>query len=369
MNIPFLFPRLANILPVLADTLTTDDYLNQMGENAFSLYKVLGTISFFLIVLSIASFGYSYLMSTFFGRADIELNKIKRVCIYIFEAAIIILVLPTVIGWAKGIVLPNAWEPPTGLEPLKGEYVVTSDGNSTPGGSYTGTSSQGSSGGSRYPVTGSLLGISGGTYKGTYTGQKKMDYYAYVPDNARTNMPLIIFLHGSGEVNNIAALENYGPITAAKAIYGNEYPFIMINACTPESTWTSSSITDTLKGLIDKAVSDYQCDPNRIIITGHSLGAQGVWQMVSLYGDYFSAACPVSGVPVVQLDAQNCAEVPIQAYYGGQETKYTSGMTTACNTINSAGGNATLSVMSGLDHAQTKDQGYTQDIFDWMLAQ
>ena len=120
-----------------------------------------------------------------------------------------------------------------------------------------------------------------------------MEYYTFIPENATENMPLVIFLHGDGEVGRIWALENNAMMTSVREIYGNSFPFIAIAPCTRSETWIDWTIPDTLMNLIEYVVTTYCIDTDHIIITGHSRGAVGVWYYINTYGDYFSAAVPI----------------------------------------------------------------------------
>lgn len=134
------------------------------------------------------------------------------------------------------------------------------------------------------------ISVSAGSHCRRYTDEttkRFLDDYLFVPKNAVKDMPLVIFLHGDGEVNNLDILENFGLIASAREIYGDEFPFIAISPCTREYSWINNKIPVTLKGLIDTIVTECEIDPNHIIITGHSRGAIGAWHMVNLYGDFF----------------------------------------------------------------------------------
>ena len=224
------------------------------------------------------------------------------------------------------------------------------------------------------PVPASL-NVESGNYLETFTDPNTndyLDYYLFLPNNAVEGMPLIIFLHGDGEVNQVRSLENFAMSKKMKEIYGYDFPFIAISPCTRLYSWTSGTIPTTLKALIDNIVETYHIDTNKIIITGHSRGSMGVWYMISTYGDFFSAAVPVSCQSQwMTLNATECAKVPILAFVGtGMDYSYYGyGMTMDVEAINEAGGNATLVILDGCDHAMTMTEAYSIETFEWMLQQ
>ncbi|MBQ9839085.1 MAG: dienelactone hydrolase family protein [Oscillospiraceae bacterium] len=219
------------------------------------------------------------------------------------------------------------------------------------------------------------LGISCGTYFDRFRSNQSsdyLDYYLYVPENAVCDMPLVVFLHGDGSVNDPESLKDRGVIASARTIYGENYPFISISPCTRVRSWITDSIPDTLMELIEYTVNSYQIDPEKIIIMGHSRGAKGVWNMISIYGDYFSAAVPVSCGAASELNDENCAKVPVKAFVGDaddSEEIYMDYMEEIVSDINDAGGNAELVVLEGYTHGKTMSGACTEELLEWILEQ
>lgn len=199
-----------------------------------------------------------------------------------------------------------------------------------------------------------------------------MDYYLFVPENAEKEMPLIVFLHGDGEIGRPEILENFGMIQSAREIYGDAFPFIAISPCTRTTSWINGNIPHTLKGLIDETARRFAVDPNRIIITGHSRGSMGVWYMISEYGDYFSAAVPVSCGPDSVLDIENCVKVPVKAVAGTSgkdEIYYRAAMENTVATLREHGCDIELILLEHMEHGQTSTAAYDEEMFTWMISQ
>lgn len=214
-----------------------------------------------------------------------------------------------------------------------------------------------------------------GSYLETYTDpvtEAYLDYYVHFPNRTTAGMPLLVFLHGDGEVAQPWLLENFGPIKAARDIYGEDFPFILLSPCTRTTSWTSGRIPDTLMGLIEQTTEKYQVDRDRIMITGHSRGAMGVWNMVNSYGSYFSCAVPVSCSPGIDLDCEMFSQVPIRAMVGtvgDLERGYGQSMQLSINALTKAGNTAELIILKGLSHPQTSTAAYIKETFRWMLEQ
>ena len=251
---------------------------------------------------------------------------------------------------------PSQTEPPTTATPETTEPVVEITQESTQAG----------------PAP---LSRAAGSYKERFslglTEESWMEYYLHIPENATEGMPLIIFLHGDGEIGLIDNLENYGMIESAREIYGEAFPFISLSPCTRTDSWIRDDISSVLKELIDTVVTDYAIDQSRIIITGHSRGAIGTWDLISRYGNYFSAAVPVSCNNENPLDLNNAAKVPVWAFVGDQgrvEKLYAEHMGYAVESLVSAGGDAKLTQLEDHTHIDTDTGAYTREVFDWMLS-
>jgi len=197
------------------------------------------------------------------------------------------------------------------------------------------------------------------------------DYYLHIPNNATEGMPLFVFLHGDGEVGAAYKLENYGPIQAARDIYGENFPFIAVFPCTRVQSWVMGTIPQTLIDLLDYTADRFNADTSRIMLTGHSRGSIGVWNLISKYGDYFCCAVPISCGPESNMDFENCAKVPVRAVVGriGElENLYGIAMKRTVEKLAELGGDAEIIVMEKMAHEHTSTAAYSQEMFDWMLS-
>lgn len=215
-----------------------------------------------------------------------------------------------------------------------------------------------------------------GSYFDTYhsdTYGDYLDYYVHIPLNCVENMPLVVYLHGDGEVNQPESLPKRGLSKLTKKAYGDEFPFILLEPNTRIKSWTSGDIPELLYELIGFVAQDYQVNTDKIIITGHSRGAIGVWDMISIYGDYFSAAVPVSSPHQKgHIDYLKAAEVPVWTFagdIGDTERWYHQYLAKNVEMIQVSGGYGKFTVLEGCDHGKAKNKAYVLETFEWMLAQ
>ena len=197
------------------------------------------------------------------------------------------------------------------------------------------------------------------------------DYLLTVPEAAEEGMPLIVFLHGDGQVAAPKDLLYSGILRAAKEIYGEDIPFILLQPCTRIPSWTDGSIPETLKALIDSIAEEYRVDTEKIIISGHSRGAIGTWNMVDKYPAYFSAAVPVS-CPSMGFDAINFLDTPVRAFVGDNYNDYDfygEAMVNQIYLLLYYGVDADITIIEDCDHASSWYKAFTPELFAWMLEQ
>jgi predicted peptidase len=122
----------------------------------------------------------------------------------------------------------------------------------------------------------------------------KYGFWLYVPkDIANKKMPLVIFLHGSGECGN--NLDNLTSVALPKTLKnGYQYNAIIAAPQNPKLVAWKHRVS-VVKDLIDYISKNYNIDPDRISITGHSSGAIGAYNFAAKYPNLLSCIAPVSG--------------------------------------------------------------------------
>lgn len=200
-----------------------------------------------------------------------------------------------------------------------------------------------------------------------------LDYYVHIPVGSVEGMPLVVYLHGDGEVNQPESLPKRGLSKLTKKVYGDEFPFILLEPNTRIKSWTSGDIPELLYELIGNVADEYKVNTDKIILTGHSRGAIGVWDMISIYGNYFSAAVPVSSPHQKgHIDYIKAAEVPVWTFagdIGDTERWYHQYLAKNVEMIQVSGGFGKFTVLEGCDHGKAKNKAYVEETFEWMLAQ
>lgn len=146
------------------------------------------------------------------------------------------------------------------------------------------------------------------------TSANSYNYLLFLPnqDTAKEQLlPTILFLHGAGERgSNLEDVKRHG---VAKIVEEQpNFPFIVISPqCPPGQNWS----VELLSKLLDEAISAYPIDPNRVYLTGLSMGGYGTWHLAAAEPHRFAAIAPVcgGGNPIAARKLKN---LPVWAFHG-----------------------------------------------------
>jgi len=149
-----------------------------------------------------------------------------------------------------------------------------------------------------------------------------------------TRYPLVIFLHGAGErgTDNEKQLTHGVPqfLTAENR---TKFPcFLMAPQCPPEERWVevdwgaeshvqprepSEPARRTLE-LVDRAMRELPIDPDRVYLTGLSMGGFGTWDLLARRPDLFAAAAIVCGGADDAM-AERIRHIPQWVFHGAKD--------------------------------------------------
>lgn len=138
--------------------------------------------------------------------------------------------------------------------------------------------------------------------------------YSATPEGCK--WPVVLMLHGSGESGNGASgnLERVAVHGPNKRItQGRHFPAIVITPQSPGS-WSAS----TLDSLVGYIYANYKADPNRLYVTGLSMGGGGTWNYARAYPRRVAAIMPICGAAGTnnsEGERQALNDFPIWAFH------------------------------------------------------
>ena len=203
-----------------------------------------------------------------------------------------------------------------------------------------------------------------------------LNYLLHLPPGVEDGekRPFILFLHGAGERgDDLDLIRLHG---LPKVIDGDpDFPFIVASPqCPALTTW--SVLVDALKALVDELVAAYPIDPNRLYLTGLSMGGYGSWNLASTYPDLFAAVVPICGgggwffgfpERVVALK-----DTPVWAFHGAQdEIVPLSETAVLIETLHQAHGTAPIrfTIYPNLNHDSWTITYDDPELYSWFLRQ
>ncbi|MCE9527714.1 MAG: prolyl oligopeptidase family serine peptidase, partial [Planctomycetales bacterium] len=156
----------------------------------------------------------------------------------------------------------------------------------------------------------------------------KHGFIVFIPyqyDPAKRS-PMILFLHGGGERgdNNVEQVL----VGLAPAIMKNrgKFPFVTVfPQCEREKNWKAGGTpADLALAMLKQTQAEFKTDPNRVYMTGLSMGGQGSWTIAAQHPHLFAAIVPMCAAPDLELAAKIAnARIPSWNFCGEKDAPAT----------------------------------------------
>lgn len=140
-------------------------------------------------------------------------------------------------------------------------------------------------------------------------------YQVYVPvDYVQGKLhPMVLFLHGVGEGGEDGLLQTQVGLGPAIRQARERFPFLVVfPQARHNQFWVGEMAALALKTL-DRTVEEFNGDPQRLYVTGISMGGHGTWCVTARAPGKFAAIVPICGFVNVKrpdLPAERKAFVP-----------------------------------------------------------
>ncbi|MGI6265210.1 MAG: phospholipase [Acutalibacteraceae bacterium] len=198
---------------------------------------------------------------------------------------------------------------------------------------------------------------------------KSMPFLVYTPeeydDQPDKRWPLVIFLHGAGERGtDLKAVRRHGPLREVER--GRAFPFLIAAPQLSGQEYWGGYI-ESLNAWLDDLLAEYRIDPDRVYLTGLSMGGTGTWLWAMASAGRFAAIMPMCGTGICWC-AGNVAGLPIWTFHGSaDEIIPVEESIHMVNRVNASGGNAKLTIMEGYTHDCWTDTYAREDVYEWLL--
>jgi predicted peptidase len=196
-----------------------------------------------------------------------------------------------------------------------------------------------------------------------------IQYLLFLPegyDKSREPWPLILYLHGGSlRGDDISQMKRWG--LAEKVAADPKFPFIVVSPqCHKGEIWTD---VDALAAVLDEVARTYRVDPDRVYITGHSMGGRGALYAAYKMPERFAAVVSLAPAAPITAWADKLAAVPLWLFHGPND-QFTplKEVEELVHAIEAAGGHPQLTVLPGRDH-YILDVYDRPDVYEWLAKQ
>jgi len=184
--------------------------------------------------------------------------------------------------------------------------------------------------------------------------------------------PLIVYLHGAGETDKgLDVLKNCDLWYFAKChIPEEEFPFIVVSPQTKKHGWEPKQVVRFVEKIVNDPARRFRIDPERIYLSGVSMGGFGTFRTACEFPDDFAAIVPVCGGGEPEK-AEHLLGMPVWAFHGDADDvvpyECSSKMVDAIKEL--GGDQASLTTLHGAGHGIAGDVYKRRDLYRWLLTQ
>jgi predicted peptidase len=198
--------------------------------------------------------------------------------------------------------------------------------------------------------------------------------------------PLVLFLHGAGErgSDNEKQLE-YLPTWLAEDARRQMYPcFVLAPQCRTDRRWVEIDWSDKKSlpqkpemtvdmiaavAALDAVMQDEQVDPDRVYLTGISMGGYGSWDLAARMPARFAAVIPICGGGD-EATAPKLEGLPIWCFHGDADKAVpVERSRTMVEAVKAAGGSVKYTEYKGVGHDSWTPAYRDPATLDWLFRQ
>ncbi len=182
--------------------------------------------------------------------------------------------------------------------------------------------------------------------------------------------PLILFLHGSGERGlDLDLVKKEGIPRLVED--GGEIPFVVVSPqCPPRASW--SRLAGTLVTLVDDVIARHAVDPDRVYLTGISMGGYATWSLAAAYPDRFAALVPICGGGLASQGVpgrvKRLRDIPVWAFHGAlDDIVPVEESQRLVDALRAAGGHPRFTVYPDAGHDSWTRTYDDPAVYEWLL--
>jgi len=236
----------------------------------------------------------------------------------------------------------------------------------------------------------------------------ELPYRLYTPEfyDPAVRYPVLVYLHGRGQrgSDNPPSLYNSrlfrGPNSIVAPNAQADFPsFVVVPQCSDQPAhqewahWVGNSAdmpftglggdgsyeqhpdpwpsAQAVRELIDALGTEVTIEPDRVLLTGESMGGFGTWEFTTRWPDVFATGVPMAGFSD-RTKVDLILHIPFWVFHGDADTSNpVEGSRAMVEAINEAGGSALYTEYPDTGHGETFNRAWTEDngLLLWIYSQ
>ncbi|MGH9336295.1 MAG: PQQ-binding-like beta-propeller repeat protein, partial [Vicinamibacteria bacterium] len=193
--------------------------------------------------------------------------------------------------------------------------------------------------------------------------EKPLRYALSLPEGRKGAPPLVLSLHYAGHG---APYYGRGMLESLVEPALRDLDAVIVAPDCPSPSWTTKQSEDAVLALVDLVAASYRTDPDRVVVTGYSMGGMGTWHLVSRYPGRFSAAIPMAGAPG-DADLEAVARTPLYAIHSRiDEVVPLTPTREAVGRLKKAGARAELVLVDVPHYHTVRFEPYLEKAAEWL---
>jgi predicted peptidase len=213
-------------------------------------------------------------------------------------------------------------------------------------------------------------------------------YQVFVPDNwtDKQKWPVVLFLHGAGERGDDGLIQTeVGIGTAIRRDRSRVPAIVVMPQCRKNVWWSESAMADMAMAALAQAQKEFHGDPQRVYLTGLSMGGYGTWYLAGKYPGKFAAIAPIcGGILMPDLARQQSPDdtkpyeeaagkvgknTPTWIFHGGDDPVVPpSESQRMAAAMKALGGEVKYTEYPGVGHNSWEKAYAEPELFTWMLS-
>lgn len=210
-------------------------------------------------------------------------------------------------------------------------------------------------------------------------GPDSYNYQVYVSSRLQgeRSLPVIVFLHGIGQRGTGGFVPAEGAAGALVRHYLGQVPaIVLLPQCLPGKYWSDPVMDRMVMDALEQTVGEFGANPNRLYLTGASMGGYGVWHLASHHPEKFAALVSIcGGSPLRDGDrfspiARKVGRTPAWLFHGSDDQVVpASESRRMVEAIKGNLGNVKYNEYPGVGHNVWLQVLAEKELMPWLLAQ